>query len=126
MPSPEQLLWDPPIAGQPNRLRASRCESCGRHEFPATERCPVCGAGATAVALAAVATLGPRTAVLHAPPGAQIDVPYVVGVARFPEGISVLGLIDVPDLDAAPTGSGLDTVALEPSSGLVTYAFRPR
>lgn len=124
--SPEELLWEAPVPGAPNRLRASRCTSCDRVEFPVAERCPACGGEAAPVALSGEARLGPRTAVLHAPPDALVEVPYVVGVAEFPEGISVLGLVDTPGLEAAATGDAIETIAYEAAPGLVTYAFRPR
>lgn len=124
--SPEDLLHDPPVLGAPNRLRASRCRACARVEFPPAERCPACGGDARAIGIGPEARLGPRTAVLHAPPGALVDVPYVVGVAEFPEGISVIGLVDAPSLDDTRTGDVVDTIAHEAAPGLVTYAFRPR
>lgn len=126
MPSSEEQLWDPPVVGSPNRLRASRCDGPGHIEFPALDRCPVCGAGTSAVALSGAARLGATTAVLHPPPGGQVDVPYVVGVAEFPEGISVIGLVDATELGAVSRGDVVDTVALEVAPGLVTYGFRPR
>lgn len=124
--SSDDLLFDDPVPGAPNRLRASRCSLCCRVEFPRADRCPACGAAADAIGLSGEARLGPRTAVLHAPPDALVEVPYVIGIAEFPEGISVLGLVDAPGLDAAATGDVVDTIAYEAAPGFVTYAFRPR
>lgn len=124
--SPESLFWDEPVPGAPNRLRASRCCVCERVEFPAADQCPACGASTEPMPLSGQARLGPRTAVLHAPPGALVSTPYVVGVARFPEGISVLGLVDAPSLESTATGDAIDVIAYEPTTGLVTYGFRPR
>jgi uncharacterized OB-fold protein len=70
------------------------------------------------------ATLGTCTAVLHAPPGALVEVPYMVGVARFPEGISIMGVV-VGVTQTPPQGTPLEIVAMALPDGRLTYAFRP-
>ena len=111
-------------AGARIRLAASTCGACGRVQFPARTECPACGAPASATALQARATLGPCTAVLHPPPGALVPTPYLVGVARFPEGISVMGLVVGTD-QTPPPGTPVETVATALPDGRLTYAFRP-
>jgi uncharacterized OB-fold protein len=52
-------------------------------------------------------------------------VPYHVGIARFPEGIAVMGLlVDVAGVDLR-IGLPIETVAVSAYDDLMTYAFRP-
>jgi uncharacterized OB-fold protein len=82
--------------GDPSAILASRCTGCARTAFPRTRRCAACGAGTESVELAS-GVLDIRTAVTSAPPGALVQAPYEVGVARFPgHGICVIGLLDGP------------------------------
>lgn len=110
-------------ADEPVCLAAGRCDSCGRHVFPAMERCPVDGTAMATVALSATAHLRGHTSVLAPPPEVQLPVPYHVGTAEFPEGVVVIGL-----LLAAPTemaiGDELEVVA-HPVDERLTFAFRP-
>jgi uncharacterized OB-fold protein len=113
------------VPGARLRLAASHCLACSHVEFPALPTCPVCGAEATPVALSSTASLGGYTTVLHPPPGARIPVPYHVGVARFAEGIAVMGLlVEVTGFDLR-IGMPVETVAFAAHDDLMTYAFRP-
>ena len=101
-------------------LLASTCSACGRPEFPARATCPACGADSVTAALPRTATLVGHTAVLHQPPGAKVEAPYAVGVARFPNGLAVMGrlLVDEPIV-----GEAVATVGHEPYAGGRSYAF---
>lgn len=110
------------VAGDPVGLLASRCTTCDRVDFPARERCSACPSGTKAHALRSPAVLGSRTAVLHPPPGGLVEVPYDIGVAEFPDGIAILGLLI--DADAAERGCSLEVIATAVGDRL-TYAFRP-
>jgi hypothetical protein len=68
--------------------------------------------------------MGPCTAVLHAPPGSALDVPYLVGVAGFEDRIGIIGVV-LGDKPPAP-GTPLHTVAMALPDGRLTYAFRPQ
>jgi uncharacterized OB-fold protein len=79
-----------------------------------------------------MARLGPDavlvgfTSVLHPPPGALVDAPYHVGVARYESGISVIGLlVDVDDVDDVRVGTPVETTSVEIAPGRLTYGFRP-
>lgn len=113
-----------PVPGQAVRLAASTCASCSRPEFPARPQCPACGASATTEGLPEHAVLAGYTTVLHPPPGAQVAVPYHVGIARYSNGLCILGLLDAPVDIALELGMDLVTIATEPSPGALTYAFR--
>ncbi len=106
-------------------LRASRCPTCGRTEFPALDTCPACGAEAAPVALGPSATLAGFTEVLHPPPGAEVDVPYTIAVAAFADGnLAVMGLLDghVPSGDLV-VGARLEVCELATRTAAM-YGFR--
>ena len=105
-------------------LRASRCDDCGRTEFPARTSCPACAGRTVQIQLGPAARLQGFTAVLHSPPGADVDVPYTIAVAAFPENIAVLGLLDrhVSDSELS-VGDSLE-VCVVATRTKFTYGFR--
>jgi uncharacterized OB-fold protein len=108
-------------------LRGSRCTSCRRAEFPARSICPACQSPSDPFPLGPHARLGSATSVLHAPPGAQVTVPYTVAVARFDGNLSVLGLLDSdPGPEPPPPDTPLEVVSYVLDDGSVSYAFRLR
>ena len=122
----DSLVTDPTAAvGTTATLRASHCSACGRTEFPALTSCPACGAEASTIALGPEATLGGFTAVLHAPPGAAVDVPYTLAVATFADAnLAVMGLLDqhvAPD--ELQIGQPLE-VCIVATREATTYGFR--
>lgn len=115
------LLFTPAEPGRPTALLASHCAGCGRTAFPRASRCLACGSCAEAVELAGPAEIDVRTAVLSQPPGALINAPYEVGVARFAEQrICVIGLLDGPVF----AGDQVRVVVIEPHPQVRTFAFR--
>lgn len=117
-------LFDEKVkAGDPVRLRASRCRECGRTEFPGLVACPACGSATAEVELPEEATLVGFTAVLYPPPGSRVEVPYGIGVARFADEVCILGLMDPggPELEI---GMMLRTVAIVVGDDLLTYAYQ--
>lgn len=80
----------------------------------------------TPTSLGPDATLVGYTAVLHPAPGALVDAPYFVGVARFEEGVAVLGLlVGLPDLESAASGMALEVIVVAFADGRSGYGFRP-
>jgi uncharacterized OB-fold protein len=112
-------------AGEPGRstaLLASSCGHCGRAEFPRRASCPACGATTKHIELAGPAVLRVSTAVLAQPPGSRVEAPYRVGVAEFPHGLCVLGLlVGEPEI-----GATLEVVIHEPYEGGRIFAFSER
>jgi uncharacterized OB-fold protein len=106
--------------GQPTALLAARCSACQRVYFPSAAACLACGAGTERQRLAGPATLTVHTSVLVQPPGSLVQAPYDVGVAAFPEGICVIGLLD----GAARAGDLVQPVVLAPHPQLRTFGFR--
>ncbi len=120
------LVADPEAAvGSRIALRASRCGTCGRIEFPALADCPAEGAAVEEVELGPDAVLHGFTEVLHAPPGAEVDVPYTLAVAAFAGNLAVLGRLEshVP-VDGLTIGDPVEVVMSTYRQGR-TYAFRP-
>lgn len=117
---PELLATDPklfeagsvPVIDAPVRLRASRCLQCQRWEFPALAYCPGCGGQVADDLLSTAATVVGMTAVLHAPPGAEIETPYTVALAAFVEGIVIMGVVSAP-FDEVSIGQSLTTVGVK-------------
>lgn len=114
-------LFEVVEAGSPTRLQASRCSRCGRVEFPVQgPLCPACRGATTTIGLAGPARLVGKTSVLAQPPGAKVQAPYDVGVAEFPEGIRIIGLI----AGTAELGAAVVPIAHQGAPDLLTYGFR--
>jgi uncharacterized OB-fold protein len=109
--------------GDTVHLAAGSCTSCRRYEFPRRDSCPDCGAPCEPVRLSPEATVGAWTTVFSAPPGGATEPPYIVVVGRFPEGLSVLGLLDEPADAPLEKGDQLVTVAL-PIGEKLGFGFR--
>jgi uncharacterized OB-fold protein len=62
------------------------------------------------------------TEVIHPPPDSLVPVPYGIGFVSFPEGLSVLGLLEQP-VDAYAPGCPIEVVLKEAYAGTLTYAF---
>lgn len=121
----EGLLFGPstPTPGTVVALAASACTACGRHEFPARARCPSCLSEAVVSTLSTRARISGFTSVNHPPPGASMDVPYVVAVGAFPEGVSVLGPVVGAGIGGVAVGDLVDTVAAD-IGGSIGYGYR--
>jgi uncharacterized OB-fold protein len=113
-------LYEPAEPGARTVLRASRCDACGRHAFPARTLCPACGTDSVPVTLDGPARLRVLTGVRAQPPGSLVAAPYDVGVAEFDEGLCVIGLVDGP----AERGDRVVPVVHEPYEGGQIFAFR--
>lgn len=110
------------VPGAPAILLGSHCALCDRAEFPVRATCPSCGAVMNDLSLGPDARLRGFTAVLHQPPGALVQAPYVVGVAEFTAGIAVLGLLVGAGYDELCIGDRV-RVVLTPTSAGLTYAY---
>ena len=110
----------------PISLAAAKCSACGRCSFPATGSCAWCGASVSELVSLSEGVAVAATAVLHATPGAVVEVPYVVVLARFAQaGLDVLGrLPDTTDPAEVPPGTTLGVVAESLPDGRAHYAFK--
>jgi uncharacterized OB-fold protein len=111
------------VAGAPACLVASRCTACGRTEFPARVVCPACGSTSPSELLPSVGRLVGFTAVLHPPPGTDVEVPYTIGVVEFDGRIRVLGQVTDP-VDQLEIGLSVETVGQRVGADSLGYAFR--
>jgi hypothetical protein len=118
--APDQLLAD----GVPVRLRASRCDECDRHEFPARNYCPSCGGPSEETQLSLDATVIGLTAVNHPPPGALVPAPYSVAVAAFAEGVAVLGPVPGVSMEDLQLGDRVRSVGILVGEA-VAYGWQP-
>jgi len=126
-PAPFRSLFDgdsDPVEGHQARLAATACERCHRQYFPAVAACPTCGGNCDERLLGPAATLHRATAVLHAPPGGMVEVPYRVGLGLFDEGLCILGLLLGVGEAAPPVGAPLEVVTHRLVEEVFTYAFR--
>jgi uncharacterized OB-fold protein len=113
-----------PLPGEPVRLAVSGCVSCGRLEFPGRDLCPACSQPATPSPVGPEATLAAFTAVLHPAPGALIQPPYHIGVARLADRLQVIGLLIDADDRELTVGTPLETIVFATPDCNLTYAFR--
>ncbi len=79
-------------------LVGGRCPACGAHFFPAREVCSRCLSELATVALSGRGTVYTYTVIHQAPPG--FETPYVLAYVDLPEGVRVLGQLEVPPEEA--------------------------
>jgi uncharacterized OB-fold protein len=111
--------------GAPIRLAAAGCDSCGRSSFPPACSCTWCGAATSNEVPLGAATSVTSTAVLHPTPGAVVEVPYVVALARFDSAnLDVLGrVLGVSGPSELPSGTALHPVAERLPDGRLHFAY---
>ncbi len=83
-----------------NELCGTVCMRCGAKFFPPRSDCDVClSSDMEWFPIAGEGTLITYTKAMFAPAGFEKDVPYVLGVAEFSDGIKVFGRLDksLPD-----------------------------
>ena len=120
----QSILSGEPDVGAVARLRASHCDACGRWEFPRRAYCPQCGsADVREAALGSSARVTATTAVLHPPPGSLVEAPYTVALAAFPEGLSVLGVVQWVAYEDVRVGAEVTPTVVE-LEGRLGYQFR--
>ncbi|MBS45654.1 MAG: hypothetical protein CMH83_21270 [Nocardioides sp.] len=115
-----QTLYDDAAPGTATVLHVSTCDACGRSEFPRRRDCPACGSAVRDDRLSGPGRLRASTAVLAQPPGSRVEAPYLAGVAEFPGGLCVIGLL----AHELPVGARVEVVVHEPYPGGRTFAFR--
>lgn len=106
-------FWE---AGARNELVVERCRACGAHVFPLRGVCRFC----LRRDMEPVVIPGPGTvysfSVNHQPWLAGMEVPYVLALVEFPEGVRVLGRLSGCPIDAVAIGMEVD-VAFVPGPG---------
>ncbi len=78
-----------------NELKGTVCKDCGAKFFPPRTDCNVClGQDMDWFSITGSGTLLSYTKAMFAPAGFEKEVPYLLGVAEFADGIKVFGRID--------------------------------
>jgi uncharacterized OB-fold protein len=76
-------------------LRGAVCKACGAKYFPPRSDCEKCLSNDMEwFPISGEGTLLTFTKAMYAPAGFEKDVPYVLGVAEFADGIKVFGRMD--------------------------------
>lgn len=120
----EAIVAGTPGPGENARLRASHCLGCGRWEFPRRDYCPGCGGrDVHEQPLGPMAHVVGTSAVLHPPPGSLVEAPYTVALAAFPEGISILGVVQDRSFDDVALGADVVATTVE-LDGRLGYQYR--
>jgi len=104
-------------------LRGTVCKDCGAKFFPPRSDCNVClGQNMDWYTITGQGTLLSFTKAMFAPAGFEKDVPYMLGVAEFDEGMKVFGRID-KSLDESLVKPGLKVAVkvVELENDRVTY-----
>lgn len=124
-------LFTLPIAGEPPRLLASRCNACGGTFFPQRRFCARCSSPDLAQVL-----LGPHgrlytyTVIYELFAGIEGFGPYAVGQVEMEGGLRVQGLLTGCEFEELEIDMPLELTLLtigadERGRPTVTYAFRP-
>ncbi len=121
MTADARFRFEPAGVDGRTRLAASRCPDCVRVHFPAAQQCPACGAATVALWLTGPAKVVFATEILNQPPDSLVVAPYSIGVAEFPEGLRVIGLLEEP---APKLGDSVVPVVVQPAVDLIAFAFR--
>jgi uncharacterized OB-fold protein len=78
-----------------NELRGTVCKACGAKFFPPRSDCDKCFSNEMDwFPIVGEGTLLTFTKAMYAPAGFEGDVPYMLGVAEFGDGIKVFGRLD--------------------------------
>jgi uncharacterized OB-fold protein len=119
------------LRNQLYHLEGSRCPGCSAKFFPPRGRCPDCGRHELeAHRFAGKGELTTWSEIYQVPHGYTASVPYVVGLVKLDEGVTVLAqLTDVSPKDVK-TGMRLEVVTRkiksEGEKGLLVYGYKFR
>jgi len=114
-------FWDDLREG---KLVTTKCEDCGKLSFPPQADCPNCSsANSTWVDLGTEAELLTFTYVQITPTSFVDHDPYVVGIGRLKNGLSVLAWMEGADHTKLKPGAKLRLEARKDSEGGPYYVF---
>ena len=106
-----------------NELKGTVCKECGAKYFPPRSDCSACLSDQMDwFPIAGEGTLIYFTKAMLAPAGFEKDVPYMLGVADFADGVKVFGRIDrsLPD-DVVKPGMKVKVRAVDLGSDRLSY-----
>jgi uncharacterized OB-fold protein len=106
-----------------NELKGTVCKECGAKYFPPRSDCSACLSDQMDwFPIAGEGALISFTKAMFAPAGFEKDVPYMLGVADFADGVKVFGRIDrsLPD-DVVKPGMKVKVRAVDLGSDRLSY-----
>ncbi len=108
-------------------IRGTVCKSCGAKFFPPKADCSVCLSGDMDwFPIDGEGTLISYTKAMFAPAGFEKDVPYLLGVAQFADGIKVFGRLDSSMSDDQVTvGTRMKINIVQLEGDRLTYELSP-
>jgi uncharacterized OB-fold protein len=124
-------LFTLPVAEEPPRLLASRCNACGETFFPQRRFCARCSSSdLTQVLRGPCGRLYTYTVVYELFPGIEGLGPYGVGQVEMEGGLRVQGLLTGCEFEDLKIDMPVEVTLLtigadERGRPTVTYAFRP-
>jgi uncharacterized OB-fold protein len=106
-------------------IRGTLCMRCGTRFFPPRSDCDVCLSSIMQwFPISGEGTVLTYTKAMYAPAGFEKDVPYVLAVAEFPDGVKVFGRMDrsIPE-DQIKAGMKVKTRITNLDDDRFTYEF---
>jgi len=119
------------LRNQLYRLEGTRCPECEKKYFPPRSRCPACGSfKMEPYRFAGKGRLVSYSEIYQVPRGYTASAPYVVGLVKLDEGVSVLAqLTDVGPKDVK-IGMRLEAtirkIKADGEKGLLCYGYKFR
>lgn len=107
------------------KFMATACKKCGSKYFPPRMDCPQCiDSEIEWFEVKSKGTLQTFTQVHYGPLGFEADAPYVLGIVKFPEGISVLSRVSKGiNFEDIKIGMQLSVKPVKLSDERITYEF---
>lgn len=104
-----------------------KCKNCGRINYPGRTRCLTCkGREFEEVELGNECELVTYTQIYNPPVGIDVNPPLMIGLVKFPNGVRVLGQLDIAHPDGLEIGKKLKPVwdELREVRGEKVYGFK--
>lgn len=117
--------WDGLAEG---KIYATKCKSCGKLYYPPQGDCPEClKSDMEWVELTKEGVLETFVAAFLKPQGFEhFETPYIIAIARVPEGVRVMGLLKDIDYKDAKVGMRVEISTHIGEDGFPVIVFRPK
>jgi len=107
------------------KVMGTMCKKCGRKYYPPRMDCAYCRTSDVEwFEIKSKGKLLTFTQVQYGPLGFEADVPYVLGIVQFPEGVNVLSRVSkkIP-FEEIKIGMDLNVVPIKLSEEKISYEF---
>jgi uncharacterized protein len=107
------------------QVMGTKCKKCGKKFFPPRMDCAFCrNSDMEWFEIKNKGKLLTFTQVQYGPLGFEADVPYVLGIVQFPEGVSILSRVSKKiAFEEIKVGMELNVVPIKLSEEKVSYEF---